>query len=165
MEPDWPDRGVRAERPIGSERTERPFWSVWPGRAKRRGHELSELQQRRVAGNTTATLASVSLTAGSYTLNGAARYFGTDTISVVGCSFAASGGSSSLHQLPNGSVLDVTSGSESPTFATIPVIGDITVTTGPTTVNLRCNNSNGSDTADIQSGAIVATKIATITAQ
>jgi hypothetical protein len=114
--------------------------------------------------DSTATLASVSLAAGKYSLQGAARYFGTGDRSVVHCQYATSGGASSLHQLPFGSVLDVTAGSEDPVFATIPIVGDITVTTGPTTVNLVCKN-DGSDTADIQSGAIIATKVDTITAQ
>jgi hypothetical protein len=109
-----------------------------------------------IAVNTSATVASVSLPVGKYGLTGTADIIGAP-LSQAMCSFIPSGGTSSgLKQSANETLF------EDQVYETMPIVGEITVTTGPTTVNLNCGAQGGGINAH---AALIATRVGTINDQ
>jgi hypothetical protein len=84
-----------------------------------------------------ATVASVALPAGKYMLMATTRIIGS-ALSQASCSFSSSGGTSSgLHTSANEILF------EDEVYETMPIVGEITITAGPTTLNLICQAQGG----------------------
>ena len=83
---------------------------------------------------------------------------GMAAVDSVDCSLTESGGTATLHKASKGASasLEFPSNTEM-----IPILGDITVSSGPTTVHIHCHPQSG---VDVQ-GTLFATAVGSITAQ
>ena len=107
----------------------------------------------------TQTISSVTLPVGKYTLSAAVRVFppaGGDA-TFVECQFVSFGSLNSQFM----QTTTQADGLDNVTETTMPLVGDVTVTSNNTSVFLRCESFQ--DTADVQ-GGMIATQVGTITA-
>jgi hypothetical protein len=105
-------------------------------------------------------VATLILPTGSYSLSGTIDSVGPSvatTYDEINCDLAKSGGTATLHHGTTSTVLhDITD------FATVPIAGDITVTSGPTTVHITCSAGEPSEAEEV---TFFATLVGNITAQ
>jgi hypothetical protein len=105
-------------------------------------------------------VATLTLPTGSYALSGIVAEFGPNvatTYDDVQCFLAETGGTATLHKVVASTVLH-----SDTDFATLPVNGDITVTSGPTTVNIDCDASVATEASTV---SLLAQQVGTISAQ
>ena len=105
-------------------------------------------------------VATLTLPTGSYSLAGTIDSVGPSvatTYDDINCDLTKSGGTATLHHGIADTVLHDISD-----FATVPIAGDITVTSGPTTVHITCSSGEPSEATEV---TFFATLVGNITAQ
>jgi hypothetical protein len=105
-------------------------------------------------------VATLTLPTGSYSLSGTIDSVAPNvatTYDEINCDLTKSGGTATLHHGTSSTVLH-----DIGDFATLPIAGDITVTSGPTTVHITCSSGEPSEAAEV---TFFATLVGDISAQ
>ncbi|HST24846.1 MAG TPA: hypothetical protein VLJ76_02550 [Gaiellaceae bacterium] len=109
--------------------------------------------------NVPTDVAALTLSTGIYVLSGSVwAMTATSSPNEVRCDLTESGGTASLHAPTRGTAAFLGSAGDTDTM---PVVGDITVSSGPTTVRVRCSSQ---DVTTYQ-GTLFATEVGGVTAQ